>query len=135
MAIPADEAYVLLGDFNARVGSRQGVNDPWGSVRGPHGYGVCNDTGTAFLSTNEAHIILCNTWFEKKVIHKQTWQHSKSKQWYCIDFAIMHQRDRKRYLNASVMRGAECNTDHQLLCVEVRLSGCSVHLHQDVGTI
>ena len=42
---------------------------------GPHGYGVCNDTGTAFLSTNEAHIILCNTWFEKKVIYKQTWQH------------------------------------------------------------
>ena len=25
------------------------------------------------------------------------------------------------------MRGAECNTDHQLLCVEVRLSGCRVH--------
>ena len=38
------------------------------------------------ISLNEAPV--CNTWFEKKVIHKQTWQHRKSKQWHCIDFAI-----------------------------------------------
>ena len=112
----------MMGDFNARVGSRLGDGDPWGHVRGPHGYGECNDAGRellAFLSNNEA--VICNTWFEKKNIHKQTWQHPKSKRWHCIDFAIMHRRECRRCLNASVLRGAECHTDHPLLSVCMRV--------------
>ena len=35
----------VLGDFNAHVGSRECVGDWWGSVRGPHGYEVINNTG------------------------------------------------------------------------------------------
>ena len=42
----------------------------------------------------------------------QTWQHPKSKMWHCIDFAVMWQKDRKRCLDAAVMRGVECHTDH-----------------------
>ena len=75
--IPSNEPYILLGDFNARVGSRGSAGDVWGS---PHGYGELNDAGKellAFLCANEA--TLCNTWFSKKDIHKQTWQHPKSK--------------------------------------------------------
>ena len=66
--IPSDEMYIMLGDFNARVGSRQGEEDPWGHVRGPHGYGECNDAGRellTFLSTNEA--VICNTWLKRKI--------------------------------------------------------------------
>ena len=70
---------------------------------------------------------VCNTWFEKKNIHKQTWQHPKSKQWHCIDFIIMRQSDRKRCLDAAVMRGAECHTDHQLLCARVKVTGKGFH--------
>ena len=52
-----------------------------GGERGPHGYGELNDTGRellAFVSVNTATI--CNTWFKKQDIYKQTWQHPKSKQ-------------------------------------------------------
>ena len=122
-AVPTDQPYILLGDLNARVGSRDGTDDPWDRVRGPHGYGETNDAGKDllnFLSTNEATV--CNTWFRKKDIHKQTWQHPKSRHWHCIDFAIMRQRDRRRCLDVAVKRGAECNTDHQLLCVKIRMS-------------
>ena len=110
------------------MGSRETAGDPWGNVRGPHGYGEANDAGRellAFLETNIA--LVCNTLFQKKNINKQTWRHPKSKQWHCIDFAIMRQSDRKRCLNATVMRGAECHTDHQLLCVKVRVSGKGYH--------
>ena len=43
--MPASEKYIVLGDFNARVGSTQVVGDQWNKVRGPHGCGVTNDAG------------------------------------------------------------------------------------------
>ena len=43
-AIPLGEVYVLLGDFNAQVGSRQSGGDPWGHVRG-----VLMDTESAMM--------------------------------------------------------------------------------------
>ena len=123
-AIPPSECYVIMGDFNARVGSRLNDDDPWTSVRGPHGFGDINDSGRellTFLAINEA--TLCNTWFCKKDIYKQTWKHPKTKKWHCIDFAIMRQRDRKRCLDACVKRGAECNSDHQLLRIKMKMTG------------
>jgi hypothetical protein len=44
----------------------------------------------SFLSPNEAAI--CNIWFDKKSIHKQTWQHPKSKTWHCINNHYAQQR-------------------------------------------
>ena len=35
-SVPAGEKYVVLGDFNACVGSRQVLGDQWNEVRGPH---------------------------------------------------------------------------------------------------
>ena len=125
--IPPNEPYVMLGDFNARVGSsRPNVveeEDQWENIRGPHGFGEVNDAGKELLhilSLNEATV--CNTWFQKKDIYKGTWQHPKSKKWHCIDYAIVRTRDKRRCLDASVNRGAECNTDHQLLRIKMRLS-------------
>ena len=114
-SIPPRENFVILGDFNARIGSRSAGSE-WGSVRGPHGYGELNDAGRellAFLTINEATV--CNTWFQKKDIHKRTWQHPRYKRWHCIDFAIIRQTHRRNCLDAAVMRGAECNTDHNML--------------------
>ena len=33
--VPSGKRYVVLGDFNARVGSREHVEDQWYAVRGP----------------------------------------------------------------------------------------------------
>ena len=95
-SVPSQEGYVILGDFNARVGSRESADGQWGAVRGPHGYGVANDTRKELLSFLSCHqATVCNTWFVKRDIHKQTWQQPKSKHWSCIDFVVMKQRDRK----------------------------------------
>ena len=48
-SIPSQEHYVLLGDFNAHVGSRN-KEDEWWHERGPHGLGVLNDAGRELLS-------------------------------------------------------------------------------------
>ncbi len=60
-SIPSKENFVLLGDFNACVGSRS-ENDEWWDERGPHGHGVLNEAGRellSFCSVNEATV--CNT--------------------------------------------------------------------------
>jgi len=63
---------VLLGDFNARIGSRI-ADDQWCDARGPFGYDELNEVGEellSFLAKNGT--IVCNTWFMKKNTHKQT---------------------------------------------------------------
>jgi len=115
-AIPSGECYVMLGDFNARVGSRAVDDDEWWYERGPHGYGELNEAGRdllSFLSTNEATV--CNTWFQKRRIYKQTWQHPKSRKWHCIDYIIMKKEHRRKCLDVCVKRGANCNTDHSMV--------------------
>ena len=118
-SIPQRENFVLLGDFNARIGSRS-TESEWWNVRGPHGHGELNDAGRellTFLSINEATV--CNTWFEKKDIHKRTWQHPRSKEWHCIDYAIVRQSHRRKCLDAVIMRRAESGTDHKMLRVKL----------------
>ena len=124
--IPSGDFLVMLGDFNARVGRKnpEDEDDQWERMIGPHGFGELNDAGKEllhFLSLNNATIKLCNTWFQKKNIYKGTWQHPKSKKWHCIDYAIDGVKDRQRCLDAGVKRGAECNTDHQLLRMKLRM--------------
>ena len=101
-------------------------------MTGPHGHGSLTEAGKellSFLSINDAAV--CNTWFEKKAIHKQTWQHPKSKQWYCIDYAIMRRAHCRKCLDVAVMRGAEYNTDHMMVKVRLQFgkkvfrSGCA----------
>ena len=107
--VPPNETYIVLGDFNARVGSRSPAGDDhWDKCRGPNGFGELNDAGRDllhFLSLNEATV--CNTWFKKKDIYKCTWQHPKSKKWHCIDHAIVRAKDRRKCLDASVKRGVQ----------------------------
>ena len=45
------EHYIILGDFNARIGSRyDGGDNQWSGVLGPDGYGVINDVDKELLS-------------------------------------------------------------------------------------
>ena len=71
--VPNDDQYLMMGDLNTRVGSTAPLGDEWSSVRGPHGFGAANEAGKELLSLlaiNEATV--CNTWFNKKDIYKQT---------------------------------------------------------------
>ena len=67
---------------------------------------------------------------QKEEIHLTTWQHPRSKEWYCSDYIVMRQRDRKCCVDVEVKRGAECNTDHQLICGKVRMKGSSLRPRQ-----
>ena len=61
-----------------------------------------------------------NMHFKKKNILKFTWQHPGSKQWHCIDYVIMCQKQRRLCCDVGVVCCADCWTDHKLLCAKVR---------------
>ena len=47
-AVPPGDQWIILGDFNARIGSRICPGDQWDGVRGPYGFGELNDAGFLF---------------------------------------------------------------------------------------
>ena len=119
-SVPEKDILVILGDWNVRVGSQK-ENHLWEGVLGKHGLGNVNEAGLFLLSfcgTNGLTIM--NTFFEKKDIYKQSWQHPGTKVWHCIDYVIMRQSQRRRCVDVQVMRGAECWSDHKM--VRARLS-------------
>ena len=112
-ATPKNDKLLLLGDFNARVGSNCTA---WPSVLGPHGMGKENSNGLLLLTLcSEEELTITNTLFKQPEIHKATWMHPRSKHWHLIDFIITRRRDISDILITRAMRGADCWTDHVML--------------------
>eukprot|EP00117_Sycon_ciliatum_P039014 scpid35652/ scgid3339/ Craniofacial development protein 2; p97 bucentaur protein len=114
--VPASDVLLLLGDFNARVGSSNDAGDEWRAVLGRYGHGARNDAGERLLmwcATNGLSVM--NTHFQKPASRRGTWMHPATKQTHLIDFIIMRQPHRRFCLDVSVMRGANCWTDHHMV--------------------
>ena len=110
---------VLLGDFNARVGTRR---DLWKKVLGPHGVGKMNSNGFRLLSLCSQHnLTITNTLFRLKHKYKSSWMHPRSKKWHLIDYVIVRRSQLGEVLVTRAMRGAECWTDHRLILSKMRL--------------
>ena len=102
--------------------SVRGEDDVWNGVCSCHGVGRMNERGEALLSWCALNgLVVMNTTYEKKQIHKYSWQHPGSKQWHCIDHIIMRQRQRQLCCDVSVMRSADCWTDHKLLRAQLKV--------------
>ena len=120
--VSAEDVLLIVGDFNARVGSGKTDLDEWDGVRRKHGVGRMNDSGEVLLSWCSLNgLVVLNTVFEKKRIRKFTWQNPGSKQWYCIDFVIIRQRQRHMCCDVTVLRTADCWIDHKLLQAQLTI--------------
>ena len=70
--VPSDDRLILVGDFNARVGSD---TEKWKGVLGSHGVGKCNADGELLLTPlSEYNLVVTNTLFRHKGTHKTTSQ-------------------------------------------------------------
>ena len=80
-----------------------------------------NEDNEALLSWCSLNgLVVLNTVFEKK-IHKYTIQHPGNKQWHCIYYIIMRLGQRHMCSDVTVLRTADCWTDHKLLQGQLRI--------------
>ena len=113
-----DDKILLMGDFNARVGTDHEI---WKCL-GKQGFGKQNSNGLHLVQLcTEFNLIIGNTVYRQKNKYKGTWMHPRSKHWHMIDFIITRKRDLQDINVVKVMRGAECWTDHRLVRAKLKL--------------
>ena len=110
---------LLLGDFNARVGSD---HQAWPDIIGKHGIGNCNSNGHLLLQTCSTHkLVITNTLFQLASRKKSTWMHPRSKHWHMLDYVITRQADKRDIRVTKAMCGAECWTNHHLVISKLKM--------------
>nr|VZI01895.1 unnamed protein product [Spirometra erinaceieuropaei] len=77
---------IVLGDFNARVGTD---HTAWREVLGPHGLRGSNDNGLLLLRTCAEHRLILTNTFCLPEREKTTWRHPKSRQWHLLDYVLV----------------------------------------------
>jgi len=112
--IPIADMVVLLGDFNARVGTD---SETWKGVIGKDSIGNVNANGLMLLSKcAELGLVITNTMFRQKNRHKNSWRHPRSGHWHLIDYIITRHRDLADVKITKAMDSSDsCWTDHRLV--------------------
>ncbi|VDL86526.1 unnamed protein product [Schistocephalus solidus] len=117
--VPKVDTLLVLGDFNARVGTDHAA---WQGVLGPQGLGGCNDNGLLLLRPCAEHrLLLTHTFFRLPTREKATRMHSRSRRWQLLDFVLVRRRDRQDVLVTKVIRDANGWTDNHFVISQMRL--------------
>nr|VZI36144.1 unnamed protein product [Spirometra erinaceieuropaei] len=103
--VPKADKLIVLGDFNARVGTD---HTAWRGVLGPHGLRGSNDNGLLLLRTCAEHrLMLTNTFFCLPEREKATWRHPRSRQWHLLDYVLIRRLDQRDVLVTKAIAGAD----------------------------
>ena len=110
---------IVMGDLNARVGRNVEV---WGGVIGRQGEVVENGNGKRLLQfCAENELVVTNTWFQHKDIHKFTWECRGKSQRSIIDYFLVRKEMKGQIRDVKVVRGAEIGSDHYLVLMVIKL--------------
>ena len=130
-AFPKQEHLLLLGDFNARVGSD---NESWPVCLGKQGIGKMNNNGQRLLEICTWHnLCITNSFFKTKPQHKVSWMHPRSKLWHQIDHIITRREHLNDILITRSYQSADCDTDHSFVGCKTRLQPKKVHRAKPQG--
>ena len=105
-ATPRTDKLILLGDFNARVGTDY---QTWEGVIGTEGVGKCSNNGPLlFRKCAEQELPITNTVFRLPTRNKTPSMHPRSKHWHLIDYVIVRRKDRQDVRVTKTMCQSDC---------------------------
>lgn len=108
----------IAGDFNARVGTKDEI---YKEVIGKHGEKIRNNNGKRMLDFCILHnLLVTNTFYEHKDIHKYTRVVESRNEKSIIDYILIEKNNRSAVMDTKVRRGPEIGSDHYLLITKIR---------------
>lgn len=108
----------LVGDFNSRVGKK---DIEYKTIIGKHGEEKRNNNGRRLLDFCQLqNLIITNTFYQHKEIHKYTREQQNRGEKSIIDYIIVQKEERKNILDVRVKRGAEIYSDHYLVIGKIK---------------
>ena len=127
--LPKRDQLVILGDFNARVGSD---HDSWAPCLGHFGIGKMNSNGQRLLEfCHKQNLCVTNSFFKTKPQHKVSWRHPRSKNWHQLDLILVRRHQINDVLLTRSYHSADCNSDHSLVCCKMHMSKKFMHKSKD----
>lgn len=107
----------VAGDINGRVGK----GDHTYTTIGKHGEDERNNNGKRLLDFCTIHdLIVTNTFYEHKDIHKYTRVEPSRGEQSIIDYILVERENRTIIRDVAVKRGYEISSDHYLLIAEIK---------------
>nr|KAG5689406.1 hypothetical protein BaRGS_017924 [Batillaria attramentaria] len=115
----AKDMTILMGDFNAKIGSD---NTGYENTMGTHGLGQMNESGERFADFCALNqLVIGGSIFPHKRIHKATWRSPDHVTENQIDHICISRKFSRSWRDVRVMRGADVSSDHHLLATTLRL--------------
>jgi hypothetical protein len=108
----------VMGDLNANVGSENIGRE---ACMRTNRIGQMNENGEHLDFCEMNGLVVCNTIFAHKNIHKYTWISPDKKTKNQIDYIMINKRWRRSVMDVRTYRGADVNSDHILIRARIQL--------------
>ena len=118
-ARPRKNILILMGDFNAKIGSN---NRGYEEIMGKQGIGERNDNRERLADLcATTNLAIGGSLFPHKNIHKATWVSPDLRTTNQIDHVCIGKKFRRSLQDVRVKRGADAASDHHLLVARIQL--------------